>query len=774
MNEHFLAFIALGKTLASDAGLVWDFKTDAEGLAADNVGWNLTKAAGDVATSNRYLRDLGPDRKAFEYLASRDATASTPAIARKALSQPWRDLLQAAVAEQLLFQRNTVPHVTENIARPLRILAACVDYAPWELTADDVRRAVDVARAIQPSGQLATCLASQIKALFDGQHLCDAGPLFPALGTTTSFVNRRSRKARHRMSQDELREQLDDRKSSERLPSRKAFWELVRIVFTEQPKTFGDCLRFASCQILLMCGLRAGEVALIPSDWKRQRDYVDAKGRPAGEAGGISTSLMLRHFPEKQQEAESDSRVLREGVQPVPEMFRDLLTETLDRVATITRPLRDTLRLQCETGRLLPWYHEDALLPIREAYVRLTGNAFWLETDRGPLIERYRSGFDPDVLAEIQRHQAERYGRAKLDMSFYQFANRLRAIILDGKTDLRMRDKDGDEIDLSQRLLWDSVYLSVGELERHIKSFTPTKVSDLTAVPCEGGKSIAPWAFLFLFPKRSLSEERDDGICDISRYFSVNMPEPAFIHHALSDGSMRSSIFSRYGRSDEDRALSIDSHELRHLQTTELFRMGLADTIISKRFNRRSVAQSYEYDHRSLAESLADIDLPDDIEASLSPKAATVAKLVKSDRVTGPLVDAFRHIQMTKGESEAFDYLRVEADGFHSTPYGYCVNSFTVDPCPKHLECFAGCRHLAATDMPEHQSNLILLEGRLAQAMEAIQARQTKGLGWKNQLQHVDVRLRGVRALLSTPTGEHPFPNGKDLSAIHERGVLDE
>jgi hypothetical protein len=174
MNEHFLAFVALGKTLASDAGLVWDFKTDVEGLAADNVGWNLTKAAGHVATSNRYLRDLGPDRKAFEYLASRvAATASAPAIARKALSQPWRDLLQAAVAEQLLFQRNTVPHITENIARPLRILAACVDCAPWELTADDVRRAVDVARAIQPSGQLATCLAGQIKALFDGQHLCD-------------------------------------------------------------------------------------------------------------------------------------------------------------------------------------------------------------------------------------------------------------------------------------------------------------------------------------------------------------------------------------------------------------------------------------------------------------------------------------------------------------------------------------------------------------------------------------------------------------------------
>ncbi|WP_229490829.1 hypothetical protein [Pseudoduganella namucuonensis] len=41
--------------------------------------------------------------------------------------------------------------------------------------------------------------------------------------------------------------------------------------------------------------------------------------------------------------------------------------------------------------------------------------------------------------------------------------------------------------------------------------------------------------------------------------------------------------------------------------------------------------------------------------------------------------------------------LHFEADGFHASPYGHCLNSFTVDPCPKHLECFANCRHLSAT-----------------------------------------------------------------------------
>ena len=109
----------------------------------------------------------------------------------------------------------------------------------------------------------------------------------------------------------------------------------------------------------------------MPVDWKRERAYLDSKGRPAGEAGGISTSLMVRHFAEKQQDDESDSRFLREETQPVPDMFRVLLTETLDHVAKLTDPLRATLKLQCETGRLLPWYPADMTWCPSPKYIRI-------------------------------------------------------------------------------------------------------------------------------------------------------------------------------------------------------------------------------------------------------------------------------------------------------------------------------------------------------------------------------------------------------------------
>ena len=253
--------------------------------------------------------------------------------------------------------------------------------------------------------------------------------------------------------------------------------------------------------------------------------------------------------------------------------------------------------------------------------------------------------------------------------------------------------------------------------------------------------SLQPWEFLFVQPKRSLAEERNDGLCDVTRYMAVSRPDPRFIGIGAWLRQGVPSLFEKYGETAEDRALKIEPHMLRHLQNTELFRLGVADTIISKRFNRRSVAQSYEYDHRSLAEDLDQIEIPQDIEVMLGEKASTVARLIKGGKANGPIVDAFRRIQATEGDAAAYEYLRAEADGFHATPYGHCLNSFTVDPCPKHLECFADCRHLSATDLPENRQNLIRLEGKFKLALETIKARPSTSIGWKNQLDHAEKRL---------------------------------
>jgi hypothetical protein len=774
MNPHYSAFIELGKTLVREKGLSWDMSLDDTGHAQDGIGWNLTAIASDVPPPTHYLRDLGPDVKALAIVNAERAERSRTPLPRRPLSPAWQDLIKAAVAGQLLFKRNTTGHVMQHIARPLRVVATCVEKEPWQLTVDDLRIAIRIGTAIQASGKLGDLVVGIVKGILDAQHICNVGQLYPSLDNAR-MRTKSAIKAKHTWSQDELRADLEARKRAERLPERRAFWELTRIVMTEMPRTFIDDPRFAAIRTMIVTGFRAGEAALLPADWQRERTYLDSRGRPAGEAGGVSTSLMVRHFAEKQQDDETDSRVLVEGTQPVPDLFRTLLTETLDHVAKLTEPLRATLKLQCETGRLLPWYPADSLVPITEIYTRMMGNPFWLDIEQAPFIERYREDFNPAVLVELHGYQLERRrsGDLTLNMAVYQFGNRLIKAMREGKTGMRFRHGDGTPINLLERMEWHATHLHIKELEEHIRLRTPTKVSDTTPLPLAVGV-VQPWEFLFVQSKRAITEERNDGLCDVTRYMAVNRPDPTFIGQALGDSKNLPSLFEKYGQTDEDRALRMESHMLRHLQNTELFRLGVADTIISKRFNRRSVAQSYEYDHRSLAEDLDQIEIPQDVEIMLGGKASTVARLIKGGKANGPIVDAFRRIQATEGDTAAYEYLRVEADGFHATPYGHCLNSFTVDPCNRHLECFSDCRHLSATDLPENRSNLILLEGKLKGALETIKARPSTSIGWKNQLDHAEKRLAGVRKLLATPSGERPFPDGVDLSLPRQRGVLDD
>ena len=123
MNPHYSAFIELGKTLVREKGLPWDMPLDETGAARDGVGWNLTVSAGDVPPPAHYLRDLGPDVKALAIVNAERAERSLTPLPRRSLSSAWQDLIKAAVAEQLLFKRNTAAYVSQCIARPLRVNA---------------------------------------------------------------------------------------------------------------------------------------------------------------------------------------------------------------------------------------------------------------------------------------------------------------------------------------------------------------------------------------------------------------------------------------------------------------------------------------------------------------------------------------------------------------------------------------------------------------------------------------------------------------------------
>ncbi|MEA5126520.1 hypothetical protein [Xanthomonas floridensis] len=377
MNPHFLAFIQLGKELAAAHGVSWEIPLDQSGTAIKGHEWDLTALAGGVAPKHR-LRHFSSDGSALDALNAMRVSSGQSPLPHRTLSTAWQDLIKAVVMDQLFVRRNSFGHVASNVARPLRVIATCAaDIEPWNVTVDEIAVSVRTGNSIQASGKLGDLIAGLIKVLFDTNHLADAGPLYSALAATR-LQSRTTRRSKFLNSTAEIRDNLEDRKRAECLPERRAFWELVRIVMTEQPLTFMNELRFAAIRIMILTGFRIGEATLLPAEWRTDRHYYASSRRPAGELGGYSQSLMIRHFAEKQQAKNADSKVLIDKTHYVPQMFEEIVSETMARAAAITNPLRNTLRKQTETGRVLPDFALSELVPITQIYTRLTGNAFWI------------------------------------------------------------------------------------------------------------------------------------------------------------------------------------------------------------------------------------------------------------------------------------------------------------------------------------------------------------------------------------------------------------
>lgn len=756
MRKEFSAYIAAAKDIANRRGVVWHLNPAADGTLSPRSAWELSGMCGTPPPPNKLLSDLGTDSASLPHLNRRLQLAGKPLVEKVALSNAWQELIKAAVLEQIFLRGNKANHALMGVARPLRVLATCaVGVEPWDLTPDHVALARDVALEVQASGQLAAVVEGVVRHIIDHNQLANHSPLLPPSG-------RRTRKAgAEKVRRPDPRRDIVEPKNADKLPDERAFWELVRIVFTEPRRSFMDELRFAQAKVLILCGLRIGEVCMMPLDWKREREYVDLTGRPAGELGGISQSLTLRYFAEKRSLEDHDGTLLYPEIQHIPPLFEVMLQESLDRVVKLTSPLRDRLRDQVATGRILPEFEPGQLVPAVDLYPYLSGNPFICpDPHAAELVERYRQSFDVDVLLEIRERQKgllRRGSDIRNEVRIY-FAK----IRRDREKSLPFRMQDGSPIFRSD---YANGFFRVSDLEALLRDAMPTKLSDTDGFRSTDG-SIAAADLLFLNPKRSLGEERNDGICDVTRYIGVGRVTPQDLMVSLGGrpGSGLS-LFERYGVSEEDQNLAVNSHSFRHLQNSELFRLGIADTMITKRFGRKSVAQSYEYDHRSLAEELDAMDSPSDVRDMLGPKAQQAFKMITTGKVAGPLVDQFKQIQKISGDDDALSFLAAEADGFHTTPYGFCINSFTVDPCPKHLECFNGCRHLSVSNLPEHRKNLVRLEGQLRIAVDEIESRPSKSIGRDNQLKHALSRLENVKKALEIQGIGRPFPDGADLAA---------
>lgn len=743
-------YIEANKQLAQQNELRWDFTLDAEGNVPKHERWSISAMLNVPPTPAYYLSHLGTDVKCLRIRQGDNFLRS------RVLSEPWQDLIKAATIEAAFIKKSSPAHIYGAIVRSLKVLATCCDEKdPWEINSTDVLHAAKVAGAIQTSGQLKQLVEGTAKTIFDANHISLFTPLLSAA---------RSSRRNNKKTKD-IRLELEERNRAERLPEAAAFWELVRILYEERPTSFFDAIRFEMIKLMVLLGLRGNEIATLPLDWRRTREYYDASGRRADENGGIGTSLQLRHFAEKQKSSDARGVLLSPNAIDVPPIFEEAIITALERVERLTAPLRKRLEIQIKTGRMLGEFQPSDFLDIYELYTCLTGEPFFRKDENEARItDEYFNALDPAIFHYIRSAQMA-LPSSCLKNKVRQYFGRLSAA---ANQHLKYRDVAPPyRLRPSAGFVSDSI-MQVSDIEAIIQSAMPTKLSDVEPFNVEGGKQLEAYECMFLAPKRALTEGRNNGLCDLTRYLFVGRLTLGDIDYFISKDSSKGAptIFERYGRTESDRQLSIRSHDLRHLMNTELFRQGIADTVITKRFSRKSVAQSYEYDHRSLLEDLERVSVPDNVSTLLYGKAEQVFKLIASGKAQGPIVRQFKDIQALEGDEAAVVFLAAEADGFHLTPYGGCINSFVAEPCPNHLECFNNCRHLMKMGLPKEDEALHTLLKRYERLLTSIDTHPAP-LGAKaNMRTHALQRVAAIQTTLNARPGELVFPLGQDNSKI--------
>ncbi|MEY9191764.1 hypothetical protein [Bradyrhizobium ottawaense] len=265
MNASFAAYVASARVLAEGRGLKWDLPCDDAGRIARESRWDLTALVGMIPPPSIHVSDFGVENDAFGRLNEVRRQMGQPELQAVPMGRSWRDLYLAVIIHQLLVRKNK-PRSALVPARWIRHLASAAgDTPPWAVTPDQVRQAYNAALLVGDSGKNALNFDMTVRTVLDDQHLADT----PALARFCVPLGSDSARQSHERSQGErarvnasfetnrLRSRLSERKSAAKLPEEQAFWEMVRIVFTETPRSFSDAIRFAILKLGIITGRSA-------------------------------------------------------------------------------------------------------------------------------------------------------------------------------------------------------------------------------------------------------------------------------------------------------------------------------------------------------------------------------------------------------------------------------------------------------------------------------------------------------------------------------------
>lgn len=724
------------KTIAQSKKIRWDMEINKNGIVAKEDIWNFNEMTKNNTRPFYYLNK-------FEKIDK----FKLPNIDSVIIEDSWIELIKAVSIEKILIDK-IKPNSLMPIILNLKIIASITEKKPYEMNHESFMTVINHIEKIDSTKIVA--IERIVKHIFDIKFLSKFCPLYPHLNfkrtfRTTSFSN-----------------DIDKRNNFEKLPEYEIFWELIRILYVEKPKSFFDFIRFNQLKLLVLTGLRISEITSLPLNCIQKKDVLDQEIYEKNKKyGAIDHYYFLKYFAEKQEKGNHHNLLAIES-QIIPEIFENEILNIIESIKNLTFDMRSTLK-KIENH---DFYSESEFIPVHIVYLILSGNSIFLNNIHYNLKDENffeRINLSKDLIElQIKFLNTEEFTH-----SFYTYILRLRSHCCLYNCEKQPYLSD-------EKVNYRQSFFRKSDILNYIFFEKKSKAPDLYSLNVSDGSTINSSDFLFIYPKRAIIENRNDGLLAIDHYLSIGVTNRQALDCFISKISNSTpTIFETYG-ADEFKNASLKSHSFRHLMNTELFRKGIADSIITKHFNRQSVEQTYEYDHRSLAEK-SDLTTIPTLDKDINhSRTSLLINLINENKTRGPLINKFLEIQEKNGEEEAYIFLKTEADGFHTTPYGYCVNSFAVDPCPKHLECFSGCNHFMSTGLSEHKQNLINLRDKFKEQLKIIESFPSKGKGKLHQIDHIKIQISNIELILEADEGSLVFHSGKDLSDVYKKDIFDE
>jgi hypothetical protein len=122
---------------------------------------------------------------------------------------------------------------------------------PWLVTVDDIRMACEISDVCQNTDARTVNIMALTRNFVDPHHLFNGCPMAALIDRPQVAADNRAKFAR---VEDMQSKALAERKSQEKLPDRRAFWQMLKIAYMDTPASVVDYLRFALIKLLVLTG----------------------------------------------------------------------------------------------------------------------------------------------------------------------------------------------------------------------------------------------------------------------------------------------------------------------------------------------------------------------------------------------------------------------------------------------------------------------------------------------------------------------------------------